>query len=38
MNLRASEPATRGELRRSLSLIPLIAVTPATCFGAHVLG
>ena len=38
MNLSTSEPATPGELRRILSLIPLIAVTPATCLGAHVLG
>jgi hypothetical protein len=38
MNLMASAQATRGGLRRSLSLIQLIAVTPATCLGAHLLG
>jgi hypothetical protein len=27
-----------GELRRSLSSIPLTALTPATPFGAHLLG
>ena len=38
MSLRANERVTRGGLRRSLSSIPLIAVTPATCLGAHLPG
>jgi hypothetical protein len=38
MNQRASRRATRGELRRRLSSIPSIAVTPATRLGVRLPG